>query len=101
MNKRIKRLKLGTADASELSDALDRVIDQPASASKGNHAALVYAMKRIFGINLNKGEAVEGALYALWREGDLMQIESSDAYIWELQKSKRNEAYWIERADAE
>jgi hypothetical protein len=40
-------------------------------------------------------------LFALWREGDLMQIESSDTYIMELKDAKRDEAYWVERADAE
>ena len=99
MNGRITRLKLGTAQADALSDALDQVIAQPASATKGNHAALCYAMKQVFGINLNKGDAVEGALYATWRDGDLMQIESSDTYIYELQKDQRNLTYWLERAD--
>ncbi len=99
MNRHIKRLKLGTSEANELSDALDRVIEQPSSAAKGNHANLCFVMNDIFKVHLNKSEAVESALYALWRENDV--IQSDDPYIYQLKGEKENERYWSERADRE
>ena len=94
-----KRLDLNSSEAQELSDALDLVIEQPCYVSRGNHANLVWVMKNIFGVNLTKGEAVAGAIWALWREGDLTAITSGDAYIYELQQQERTEQYYIEMAD--
>ena len=99
MDSRITRLDLNSVEASELSEALERVIEQPISVVKGCHANLCYVMSQIFGIRLTKFQAVEGAIYALWREDDLLSIESDDRYINELKQDKAREQYYLEMAD--
>lgn len=80
--KNVKRLKLQTPDANYLTDALDLVIEQPRGVAAGNHAALCKAMKDVFGHNFTKGEAVKGAIWALWRENDIFATD--DPYVREF-----------------
>jgi len=67
--------------------------------AKGNHYGLVYTMDCIFHVHLTKGEAVAGAIWALWRDCDLLGIGSCDPYVYELQQQERTEQYYIEIAD--
>lgn len=79
-NSRVHRLDLqkDTEEISIIEYALDRVIAQPRGAGVGNHALLIAAMKEVFNVNLNKRDAVEGALWCLWRENDIDNIQSDD-----------------------
>ena len=101
ISKRITRLDLNSAEANELSDALDLVINQPAGAARGNHANLILVMNRIFRVHLNKREALEGAIYALWREDEVDTIVSDDPYIWEIQQERARERRIRDEADTE
>lgn len=50
-------------------------------------------------MNLNKRDAVEAALWCLWREGDIDTIESDDTYIAELKQEKKDDEDWADEAD--
>jgi hypothetical protein len=88
-------------DVRELSDALDRVIEQPCSATKGIHAELCWIMKTIFKRNFNKHDAVAGAIWSLWQDADILSVQSSDPYVMEIQQDERIERHYIEMAEAE
>ena len=90
MNKNIKRLKVGSGAYNYLSDALERVIDQPRGVAAGNHAALIMVMQEVFNVHLTKGEAVKGAVWALWRENDI--FVSDDPYIQEFVQERDAQA---------
>jgi hypothetical protein len=101
-NSRVYRLDLqkDTEEISIIEYALDRVIAQPRGAGVGNHALLIAAMKEVFNVNLNKRDAVEAALWCLWRENDIQNIESDDTYIAELKEEKKTDDDWADAADA-
>lgn len=54
----------------------------------------------MFNVNLNKRDAVEGALWCLWRQDDIPKIESDDTYIAELKEEKEDDEYWSDEVDA-
>lgn len=102
-NQRVHRLDLSHErdEAAKIEYALERVIAQPRGAGVGNHALLMATMKEVFNVNLNKRDAVEAALWCLWREDDIQKIESDDTYIAELKKEKEQDEFWSELADSE
>ncbi len=102
-NSSVHRLHLekDTAEIATIEYALERVIAQPRSTSVGNHALLMVAMKEVFNVYLNKREAVEAALWCLWRDDDIQRIESDDSYIAELKEEKEDDEFWSDLADSE
>lgn len=80
---------------------LDRVMAQPRGASVGNHALLIVAMREVFGVNLNKKDAVEGALWSLGLEDEVLNIDSTDTYIAELKQEYLERRRWADEADSQ
>lgn len=101
-NSRVHRLNLekDKDDVVIIEYALERVIAQPRGVGAGNHALLIVAMKEVFNVNLNKRDAVEAALWCLWREGDIDTLESDDTYIAELKQEKKDDEDWADEADS-
>lgn len=77
------------------------VLSRNRAASIGNHALLMAAMKEVFNVNLNKRDAIEAALWCLWREDDIPKIESADSYIAELKQEQDDDEYWAGLADSD
>lgn len=102
-NKSVYRLDLdkNREQVTQIEYPLDRVITQPRGASVGNHALLIMAMQGVFGAKLNKRDAVEGALWCLGMEHEIMNIEGSDTYIAELKQEYAERQRWADEADSQ
>ena len=94
-NKAVHRLALtDNADQDSIQTirfALDNVLSQSLSVPKGFHALLIVSMREVFGVNLSKCQAVEGALFALWEDNDILSLSSHEQCVQQLQDEYREQ----------